>query len=278
MQRLYLKYHFFWWHLLFAFIVFPILSMIGLIICWHVFHIDTSQAAINPNPLVPYLLVRLFWIPIFLLVPSVILYLLTRSKASLLKKTSKDKFRFKSAIKIIFLVLVGMMVATIFILMLFRGVYSTNTSSSVQSSNLTANGIQNLVNQEREKLGLNPLVLNQEACNLANQRLSEIEVDPSQAQANWNNDLKKYNYALAGENVGSYYKSNEDLVTGWINSPKQLENIINSNFTNDCISTNKNYAVQEFMSFPTSTPSQHFASPGLCMGSNGPVLCAVITH
>lgn len=67
-------------HAIFAFLLNPIFVFISMTITYRVFHIDTSNGAWSTDPLAPYLLVRLFWIPIFLFPVSCFLWLIQISK------------------------------------------------------------------------------------------------------------------------------------------------------------------------------------------------------
>lgn len=65
------------WFALYALIINPVIVGVGLTVCYRVFGMDTANAAWSPDPLAPFLLVRLFWIPFFL-APFLILFSLVR--------------------------------------------------------------------------------------------------------------------------------------------------------------------------------------------------------
>lgn len=65
-------------YLWFALLVNPILVAIGMTLSYHVLGMDTSNAAWNPTPFIPFLLVRLFWVPIFL-IPFVGIFIYLRN-------------------------------------------------------------------------------------------------------------------------------------------------------------------------------------------------------
>jgi hypothetical protein len=72
-------------YLWFALLVNPLLVMIGLTISYQVFGLDTSMAASSMDPFIPFVLVRLFYIPI-LLIPFVIMFFELQEMKQDLKK------------------------------------------------------------------------------------------------------------------------------------------------------------------------------------------------
>lgn len=99
-----------------------------------------------------------------------------------------------------------------------------------------------LVNEEREKVSLKPLVMDKNAFNAALQRSSEIAIYYSHVRpymidtsANITNSLKdivrdyKVNYGL-GENIAAGQISPKEVVNDWMNSESHRRNILNPKF------------------------------------------------
>ncbi|MDQ0159783.1 CAP domain-containing protein [Alkalibacillus salilacus] len=98
--------------------------------------------------------------------------------------------------------------------------------------------VVNLVNEEREKRGLQPLTRSQE--------LSNVARDKSQDMANqgyFSHQSPTYgspfdmmsdygiDYRRAGENIAQGQRSPESVMQGWMNSEGHRENILNDQFT-----------------------------------------------
>jgi uncharacterized protein YkwD len=97
--------------------------------------------------------------------------------------------------------------------------------------------ILDLVNQERAKVGADPLSINEQ--------LDQAADLHSQDQANMNtmshtgsngSDFgtrlqgEGYQFSTAGENVAYGYEDAEAVVAGWIDSPGHYENMVNPDF------------------------------------------------
>lgn len=97
--------------------------------------------------------------------------------------------------------------------------------------------ILKLVNQERAKVGADPLKIDQQ--------LDQAADLHTQYQANRDNmthtgykgsslrnrvDATGYNWSYIGENVAAGYSTPESVVKGWMGSSDHRENILNPNF------------------------------------------------
>ncbi len=107
----------------------------------------------------------------------------------------------------------------------------TSTNSSVEQR------VVDLVNEERERLGLNPLSNYNSLLNsAADTRAMEIEDKFSHTRPNGEKcftAMKELGltYTLAGENIAYGQPTAERVVEAWINSPDHYENLINPRFT-----------------------------------------------
>lgn len=106
------------------------------------------------------------------------------------------------------------------------------------SSNITANDLLDETNQERQRLGLPKLVLNEELNQAALAKAQDMfndqywaHVAPDGKQA-WD-FIKETNYAYkyAGENLARDFNTSQEVVEAWIASPSHYENLINKDFT-----------------------------------------------
>ena len=92
-----------------------------------------------------------------------------------------------------------------------------------------------LVNKERTSKGLLPLMTEENLQKAADIRGKEIVTSFSHTRPNGTScftALKecKVSYLSAGENIAAGYRSPEDVVDGWMNSPGHRANILNSGF------------------------------------------------
>lgn len=106
------------------------------------------------------------------------------------------------------------------------------------SSNITADGLLVGTNEERQKLNLEKLVLNEELNQAALAKAQDMfndqywaHVAPDGKQA-WDFIKEaKYVYKYAGENLARDFNNNDEVVEAWMASPSHRENIVNRDFT-----------------------------------------------
>lgn len=96
--------------------------------------------------------------------------------------------------------------------------------------------IVELVNEERIKAGLNPVILDEAASNAALIRSKEIVSSFSHTRPNgssFSTALKEQgiSYRRAGENIAWGQRSPEQVMEGWMNSPGHRANILGESFT-----------------------------------------------
>jgi uncharacterized YkwD family protein len=95
-----------------------------------------------------------------------------------------------------------------------------------------------LVNQERAKVGLNPLTLNAKLSSVATQKSQDMAdlgyFDHTSPTYGSPFDMMKQfgvSYQSAGENIAKGQTSPEQVMNGWMNSDGHRANILNSSFT-----------------------------------------------
>jgi hypothetical protein len=120
-------------------------------------------------------------------------------------------------------------------------------------------------NAEREKLGLEPLVLNDDLNQAALAKAQDMfneqywsHVSPD-GEEPW--DFIKgvgYVYKYAGENLARDFNTSDEMVQAWMESPTHKENIINPNFTQMGLAVLNG----KLKGFNTTLVVQMFASPG----------------
>lgn len=106
------------------------------------------------------------------------------------------------------------------------------------SSNINVNDLLQETNQERSKIGLDPLVINEDLNQAALAKAQDMfndqywaHVAPDGKQA-WDFIKEtKYVYKYAGENLARDFDNSSEVVKAWMNSPSHRENIVNSDFT-----------------------------------------------
>ncbi|MBU1033746.1 CAP domain-containing protein [Patescibacteria group bacterium] len=137
------------------------------------------------------------------------------------------------------------MLVTSFILLAFFALFNAvrffpNLTDRVLgfSSNISTSDLLDKTNQERQRLGLSKLVLNEELNQAALAKAQDMfndqywaHVAPDGKQA-W--DFIKetdYSYKYAGENLARDFNTSDEVVEAWIASPSHYENLINKDFT-----------------------------------------------
>ncbi|AKM81390.1 MAG: hypothetical protein UT13_C0001G0428 [Candidatus Pacebacteria bacterium GW2011_GWF2_38_9] len=137
------------------------------------------------------------------------------------------------------------MLVTSFILLAFFALFNAvrffpNLTDKVLgfSSNISTSDLLDKTNQERQRLGLSKLVLNEELNQAALAKAQDMfndqywaHVAPDGKQA-W--DFIKetdYSYKYAGENLARDFNTSDEVVEAWIASPSHYENLTNKDFT-----------------------------------------------
>ena len=111
-----------------------------------------------------------------------------------------------------------------------------------------------LVNEIREDHGLEPLSTNSAIMAAAHARLKELDLSPSHTRpdgTSYYTILPEYGlspYAPGGENLAFGYRTPQEAVNGWMNSPGHRANILKEGITLIGVGYNpsKNYWVQVF--------------------------------
>ena len=105
---------------------------------------------------------------------------------------------------------------------------------SLQITNL----ILGLTNQERAKAGLKPLKLNNKLTQAAEKHSASMAEDDFFSHTGVHGSSvgdrvtnSGYQYSIVGENIAAGYRTAEQVVEGWMNSPGHRANILNSNYT-----------------------------------------------
>ena len=108
-------------------------------------------------------------------------------------------------------------------------------TAPVQPENAFAAQVIDLVNIERAREGLKPLVYDATIEDAALVRAKEIQTSFSHTRPNGTSfatAMKEagVNYRRAGENIAWGQKTPEDVVNAWMNSPSHRANIMNENY------------------------------------------------
>lgn len=106
------------------------------------------------------------------------------------------------------------------------------------ATNIDVNQVLISTNEEREKLGLEPLQINEKLNQAALAKAQDMFTDQYWAHSApdgvqpWN-FIKEagYVYKYAGENLARDFDNTKEMMVAWMNSPTHKENIINPNFT-----------------------------------------------
>ncbi len=131
------------------------------------------------------------------------------------------------------------------------------SAGSVSFKDLSAEEILNLVNTDREKHGLNDLVLSQTLSLAAEAKASDMvsrnyfaHTGPDGTNPWYWFKILGYNYAYAGENLAEGYTDAKDLENSWMNSPSHRANILSPFYSDVGLaiveSNHKNIIVQFF--------------------------------
>lgn len=106
------------------------------------------------------------------------------------------------------------------------------------SSNINVNSLLQTTNEERAKLGLPALIINEDLNQAALAKAQDMfndqywaHVAPDGKQA-WDFIKEtKYVYKYAGENLARDFDNSSEVVRAWMASPSHRENIVNQDFT-----------------------------------------------
>lgn len=146
-----------------------------------------------------------------------------------------------------------------FFRLLFVGILSFCIFSISFSAKDYQKEMVNLVNIEREKENLPPLVLDEKLNKIAEEKTKLLVKEGKLNHLaggfkSFGEFLKSHNisYSLAGENLAGKTKTSEESLNLWLNSKGHRANIMNENFTNIGVAkgTDKNgntYWVQIFI-------------------------------
>lgn len=139
------------------------------------------------------------------------------------------------------------------LILMIRYILSVNPEPKPDPVTPQAGEVLDLVNAERAKNGLSPLVLDTELTSNANIRAKEIVEQFSHTRPNgesWDTAVTvKWSYT--GENIAMGYPTPEAVMNGWMNSDGHRKNILNGDFTKIgigvCSSGGAMYWVQLFV-------------------------------
>lgn len=111
-----------------------------------------------------------------------------------------------------------------------------------------------LVNKERQKVGLKSLKLDNDLVFVANVRAEELETKYAHERPNGTkcftvlNEYSIKTPSFSGENIAWGYPDVKSVMTGWMNSQKHKENILDKNYTKVGVGINGRYWTQMFTS------------------------------
>lgn len=92
-----------------------------------------------------------------------------------------------------------------------------------------------LINEERKKNGIEPLVIDNTLMDSAYTRSTELKTSFSHKRPNGNQGYTlalELGYSIVGENIAAGQPSPEDVVSAWMGSTGHRSNILNPDFTN----------------------------------------------
>lgn len=114
--------------------------------------------------------------------------------------------------------------------------------------------IQQLVNQERAKVGAVPLTLNLELSKVAQEKARDMAANgyfshTSPTYGSPFDMMRQFGvrFSYAGENIAKGYTSPASVMQGWMNSPGHKANILNTNYTHLGVGIKDNVWVQMFI-------------------------------
>lgn len=137
------------------------------------------------------------------------------------------------------------------------GTGNNSTSQNQSSSSVVsayAKEVVSLVNKEREKAGLKPLVIHTNLTKMAVAKAQDMNDNNyfSHTSPTYGSpfDMMKsfgITYKYAGENIAKGQKTPAEVVKAWMNSPGHKANIMNKNFTLIGVGYVNGYWVQAFV-------------------------------
>lgn len=123
------------------------------------------------------------------------------------------------------------------LLHLFSGLTGANGSILGYASTITPKQVIELTNTERQKLGLEPLVLNQNLAEAALAKGQDMFSDqywshtaPDGVEPWYFIKQAGYRYQVAGENLARDFANTENMILAWMASPTHRANIVNSKY------------------------------------------------
>lgn len=159
--------------------------------------------------------------------------------------------------------------------------YSKKNGVLSYATNITATGLLQTTNNERQKANSTPLKINEKLNQAAQAKANDMvtrdywsHITPDQ-QSPWVFiDKAGYSYEKAGENLAYGFATNNQVIAGWLNSASHRANMLESNFDEvgfgvansiDFVNVGKStivvalYAKHGFVTASnyTSTPAQH---------------------
>ncbi|MGB3200222.1 MAG: CAP domain-containing protein [Nodosilinea sp.] len=118
------------------------------------------------------------------------------------------------------------------------GIAQRSTLTTTQSNTAIAQDLLRLVNAERQRANVSPLVLNEKLATAAqrhsqdmatSRRMSHTGSDGSTMRSRI--DATQYAWSTIGENVAMGQPTAAAVMTAWMNSPGHRQNILNPAFT-----------------------------------------------
>lgn len=142
-------------------------------------------------------------------------------------------------------------------------IYSTQAQKPVenavkgvqtQSEPLNADKIFALVNQERTKQGLQPLAIDTEISAVSQLKADDMvarnyfsHYDPiTNKNTTWDNPVWQKKCTYTSENISKDWRTNEEVVSGWMGSKPHHDTILNARYSTSGIATNGSIVVQHF--------------------------------
>lgn len=117
-----------------------------------------------------------------------------------------------------------------------------------QKIDISERTIFELVNEQRKKNNISPLIINQKLVQAANNKADDLlknkyfghdSVDGKKTFSTWIKETG-YQYSFVGENLASNFKNNTSIIKAWLNSLSHKENLLNKNFTETGIAVKNN--------------------------------------
>ena len=110
-------------------------------------------------------------------------------------------------------------------------------TAPVLASQISVNSVFNLINQDREKQGLNDLGENNQLTKVAQDKLNDMienhyfaHTSPAGVSPWYWYKKNGYDYQYAGENLAINFLTNEAQNQAWMNSPDHRKNILNPKY------------------------------------------------